>query len=82
MFCGLTSNVLAMDKLAPWCLGSNLMNSLAVSRALGSASAQRTLVMVWANEDVQQHQWCTSQKPFTAEADRYSVYLRYLFTWV
>ena len=52
MFCGLTSNVLAMDKLAPWCLGSNLMNSLAVSRALGSASAQRTLVMVWANEDV------------------------------
>lgn len=32
MFYGLTSNVLAMDKLAaPWCLGSNLMNSLAVS---------------------------------------------------
>jgi hypothetical protein len=62
-----------MDKLATWSLGSNLMNRLAVSRALGSASAQRTLtsalVVVWANEDVQ-HQCCTSQKPFTAEADR------------
>jgi hypothetical protein len=28
---------LAMDKLATWYLGSNLMNRLAVSRALGSA---------------------------------------------
>ena len=90
MFCGLTSNVLAMDKLAaPWCLGSNLMNSLAVSCVACVGFCQCTTNpchgvgqrrRITNNNTSGVHS--TSQKPFTAEADRYSVYLRYLFTWV